>query len=92
MNTKFSIYHILVKHEYEAKDVLKIIKNGLSFESAAEKFSTCSSSTQRGLLGPYKPGRFVEAFEEAVTDLEFNKISEPIRTQFGYHLIIKRIL
>ncbi len=83
------IFHILVKHEYEAKDVLKKINEGLSFEQAARKFSSCPSAKDGGLLGEFKPGRYVEAFEEAVVDLKTNKVSSPVRTQFGYHLILK---
>lgn len=85
----FLVHHILVKHEYEAQDILKKIAKGESFASCAQKFSTCPSNKQGGLLGPYKKNRFVEPFEEAVESLELNKISPPIRTQFGYHLILK---
>lgn len=85
----FKVFHILVRHEYEAQDVLKKIKEGLSFEQAAQKFSICSSAPQGGALGVYKPHRFVEAFDEAVHDLEMNKVSQPVRTAFGYHLVLK---
>lgn len=91
MNTTFTVFHILVKHEYEAQDILKKIKDGLSFEQAAQKFSTCPSSKQGGLLGPYKSNRFVEAFDEALQDLVIDQISKPIRTQFGYHIILKKL-
>lgn len=87
--SKFNVKHILVKHEYEAQDILKKINEGLSFAEAAKKFSTCSSAASGGELGPFRPGRFVEAFEEAVDILPENKISKPVRTQFGYHLILK---
>lgn len=85
----YYVKHILVKYEYEAQDVLKKIKEGLSFAEAAMKYSTCSSAKQGGELGVFKPRRFVEAFEEAVDGLKENEISKPIRTQFGYHLILK---
>ena len=83
------IFHILVKHDYEAKDILKKMNEGLSFEQAARKFSSCPSAKDGGYLGEFKPGRYVEAFEEAVVDLKVDKVSVPIRTQFGYHLILK---
>lgn len=62
----------------------------MSFDQAAQKFSICPSAKDGGALGIYKPRRFVEAFDEALTELEFDKISNPVRTQFGYHLILKR--
>lgn len=86
----FKVFHILVKHEYEAQDVIKKLHEGMSFTQAAIKFSTCASSRDGGALGIYKPGRFVEAFDEAVVQLPLNTISPPIRTQFGYHVILKK--
>jgi parvulin-like peptidyl-prolyl isomerase len=91
MSQEFKIYHILVKHDYEAKDLLIKIKDQKSFELMAAKYSSCSSAKSGGLLGFYKAGRYVEAFEAAVLDLAFNKVSNPVRTQFGYHLIYKTI-
>lgn len=90
MKSQYMVYHILVKHEYEAQDVLKKIDQGLSFEAAAKKFSSCSSASQGGLLGPFKSGRFVEAFEEGLESVGLNAVSKPIRTSFGYHLILKK--
>lgn len=90
MDSQILIYHILVKYEYEAQDVFKKIKQGLSFNEAAQKFSICSSSKQGGFLGPFKPRRFVDAFSEAVEELKTDEVSNPVRTQFGYHLILKK--
>ena len=90
MTSSFKVFHILVKHEYEAQDVIKKLHEGMSFSQAATKFSTCSSARDGGALGPYKPGRFVEAFDEAAVKLPMNTISPPIRTQFGYHVILKK--
>jgi peptidyl-prolyl cis-trans isomerase C len=90
MNKPFKVFHILVKHEYEAQDVIKKLHEGMSFAQAATKFSSCSSARDGGALGPYKPGRFVEAFDEAVTEMPMDTISPPIRTQFGYHVILKK--
>lgn len=84
-----NIYHILVTHEYEAQDILLKLKSIEQFSDFAKKYSKCSSAINGGFLGPYKSGRFVEAFEEACELLSMNQISKPIRTQFGYHLILK---
>lgn len=86
---KYQLSHILVKYEYEAQDILKKIQEGKTFEEMAQKYSTCSSSKQGGFLGEFRPGRFVESFEEAVEKLSVDQISKPIKTQFGYHIVIK---
>jgi peptidyl-prolyl cis-trans isomerase C len=90
MMKPFKVFHILVKHEYEAQDIIKKLHEGMSFTQAAMKFSSCASARDGGALGPYKPGRFVETFDEAVTVLPLDTISPPIRTQFGYHIILKK--
>ncbi|MPW26082.1 peptidylprolyl isomerase [Alkalibaculum sp. M08DMB] len=79
--------HILVKEKEEAQEVLKELQEGLSFEKTAEKYSTCPSKAQGGDLGFFSRGQMVPEFEEAAFSMELNKISEPIKTQFGYHII-----
>jgi peptidyl-prolyl cis-trans isomerase C len=83
------VFHILVQHEYEAKDILLKLKSTEQFQEFAKKFSTCSSARAGGDLGVYKAGRFVEAFEDACEDLPLNQVSKPVRTKFGWHLILK---
>ncbi len=82
--------HILVAHEYEAKDILKKLSQGESFEKLASDFSMCPSSKQGGNLGEFPKGRMVPSFEKALLLLKENEISGIVRTQFGYH-IIKRL-
>lgn len=82
-----SASHILVKHEYEAKDILKKLAEGESFEKLAEDFSLCSSAKHQGHLGIFAPKQMVPAFEQALLLLKDNEISKPIKTQFGYHII-----
>lgn len=84
---KWRASHILVKHEYEAKDLMRALEQGKDFEELARKHSQCSSASVGGDLGVITPGRTVEEFEEALRALEVNQISKPVRTQFGYHLI-----
>lgn len=79
--------HILVEQEYEARDVLKKISEGKSFEEMAKAFSKCPSSANGGDLGEFGRGRMVEAFEEAAFALKVGETSAPVRTRFGYHLI-----
>ena len=79
--------HILVEQEYEAKDILKKIEEGKSFEELAKSFSKCPSSKKGGDLGEFGKGRMVKSFEDAAFALQVNEVSPPVRTQFGYHLI-----
>ena len=74
-----SAKHILVDNE--------IASGELSFEEAAKQYSTCPSKEQGGNLGVFGRGMMVPEFEEAAFGLELEKVSEPVQTQFGYHLI-----
>ena len=82
-----SAKHILVDTEELAKEVAEEIKNGMTFSDAATKYSTCPSKAQGGNLGKFGKGQMVPEFEEAAFNLEIGKVSEPVKTQFGYHLI-----
>ena len=86
------IYHILVKHHYEAEDLLRKLKEGSTFESLALKSSLCSSKLQGGCLGDLsKKWHLVDPeFKEACDQLNINEISKPVRSSFGYHLILKK--
>lgn len=79
--------HILVDSEEKAKEVKAVIDGGVSFEEAAQKNSSCPSSSQGGDLGFFTRGRMVPEFEEAAFELAIGEVSEPVKTQFGYHLI-----
>jgi peptidyl-prolyl cis-trans isomerase C len=82
-----SASHILVKQEYEAKDILKKLSEGEDFGKLAEDFSLCSSSKHQGFLGIFAPKQMVPAFEQALLLLKDGEISKPVKTQFGYHII-----
>ena len=79
--------HILVTTLEEAKEALAKINSGMTFEDAAEKFSMCPSKSSGGNLGTFGRGRMVPEFEKAAFELEVGVISEPVKTQFGYHII-----
>ncbi len=81
--------HILVKHEYEAKDIQRKLQNGEAFEKLAKDFSLCSSAPKGGDLGEFKKGMMVPAFEKALLKLKAKEISGIVKTQFGYHLILR---
>lgn len=83
-----SAKHILVDNKELCSEVRNNIENGeLSFEEAASKYSSCPSKEQGGDLGVFGRGMMVPEFEEAAFELELGKVSEPVQTQFGYHLI-----
>ena len=91
MANKIKCSHILVKKQSEAIEILDKIKNGEKFGKMARQFSTDSGSAKRdGSLGYFGRGKMVKEFENAAFTLQSGQISEPIKTQYGYH-IIKRL-
>ena len=82
--------HILVKHEFEAKDLQRKLQEKVPFEKLAQDFSLCPSSARGGDLGEFPKGRMIPAFEKALLALAPGEVSGIVRTQFGYH-IIKRL-
>lgn len=82
--------HILVDQEYEAQDLLKKIgAKEETFEALAQKFSKCPSGKSGGDLGEFGRGQMVQPFEEATFALGVGEVSAPVKTQFGYHLILR---
>lgn len=79
--------HILTDSEEQAKQIIEEIENGKSFEDAATEHSKCPSKAQGGNLGEFGRGRMVPEFEEAAFELEVGVISEPVKSQFGFHII-----
>jgi len=88
---KIKCSHILVKKHSEALSVIERLNKGESFDKLAKELSIDKGSGKRGGdLGFFGRGVMVKPFEEASFKLEKNQISEPIKTEFGYH-VIKRI-
>ena len=81
--------HILVDTEEKALELLGKINGGeISFSDAAKQFSSCPSGQRGGNLGDFTRGQMVPEFDKAVFELEVGAITaEPVKTQFGYHLI-----
>lgn len=79
--------HILVENKHEAEDLIKKMSEGSTFEELAKSFSKCPSGREGGNLGEFGRGQMVKPFEDAAFALEVDQVSEPIQTQFGYHLI-----
>lgn len=79
--------HILVEEEDKAREIYEKIKNGGDFEELAKEYSTCPSKEKGGNLGTFTKGQMVKEFEDAVFENEVGTITEPVKTQFGYHII-----
>ena len=91
MANKIKCSHILVQKQSEAIVILDKIKQGEKFGKLAKELSIDSGSAKRdGNLGYFGRGKMVKEFEDAAFKLEVGKISEPVKTQYGYH-IIKRL-
>ena len=81
--------HILVESEELARSVYDKIASGeVSFEDAAAEYSSCPSKANGGNLGDFGRGQMVPEFDSAVFSMEVGEVTkEPVKTQFGYHLI-----
>ena len=88
MSTEVKASHILVKTEQEAMDLYnEIVNDGKSFEEIAQAKSLCPSGQNGGDLGFFGKGMMVKPFEDAAFSLEVGELSQPVETQFGWHLI-----
>ena len=88
MSNKIKCSHILVQKQSEALAVLEKIKNGEKFGKLAKELSIDSGSAKRdGNLGYIGRGKMVKEFENAAFNLQAGQISEPVKTQYGYHVI-----
>jgi foldase protein PrsA len=80
--------HILVKTEKEAKDLKARLAKGEDFATLAKEFSTDPASKDRGgQLGYFPRGEMTAEFEKAAFTLKVGSISDPVKTEYGYHLI-----
>tara|TARA_B100001971_G_scaffold179534_1_gene175078 strand:- start:196 stop:474 length:279 start_codon:yes stop_codon:yes gene_type:complete len=91
MSNKIKCSHILVEKHSEAIILLERIQKGEKFGKLAKEFSIDSGSAKRdGNLGYFGRGKMVKEFEKSAFSLQTGQISEPVKTQYGYH-IIKRL-
>lgn len=79
--------HILLETEEEAKDVIKSLNEGADFVELAKEKSIGPTGPNGGDLGYFSKGRMLPAFEEVAFNLEVGKISEPVKSDYGYHVI-----
>lgn len=84
---EFSASHILVESEAEARALIGQLDQGADFSVLAREHSTGPSGPNGGRLEWFGKGRMVPPFEAAVMVLEVGQVSEPVQTQFGWHVI-----
>jgi peptidyl-prolyl cis-trans isomerase C len=86
---KIKCSHILVKKQSEAMLILERLKKGESFTNLAKELSIDKGSAKKGGdLGLFGRGMMVKQFEEAAFKLNKGEMTlEPVRTEFGYHII-----
>lgn len=80
--------HILVEDEKLAKDLVKKIKDGEDFEELAKEHSKDEgSAAMGGNLGFFPRGKMVPEFEEKAFSLKVGEVSDPVKSDHGYHII-----
>jgi len=82
------VSHILVKTRAEALDLIKQLKQGTKFAALAMKHSIGPSAKKGGDLGFIRRGDTVKAFDRAAFSLNVGEVSKPVKTRFGWHVIL----
>ena len=80
--------HILVESQDHALELKQQLEGGADFSELARMHSRCPSGKEGGTLGRFARGEMVREFDAVVFgDLAVGAVSEPVKTQFGFHLI-----
>lgn len=80
--------HILVDSEEKAKEAKKKLSKGSKFEDVVKEFSKDDSTKAAGgVLGYFREGQVVPEFEKKAFAMKVGEISDPVKTQFGWHII-----
>lgn len=88
MKTEIEAQHILVDDEETADEVKKKLDDGESFKDLAKEYSTDEENAKdAGKLGYFSTGEMDPEFEEVAYNLDIDKISDPVMSQFGFHII-----
>lgn len=85
---EFDASHILVETEEEAQEIKAQLDDGADFAELAQQRSTGPSGPNGGALGWFGKGQMVPEFETAVLELEKGQVSDPVQTQFGWHVVM----
>ena len=80
--------HILVEDKKTAEKVEKELAAGGDFAELATKYSTDAGTKEKGgSLGYFGKGNMVAEFEDVAFNMDVNEISDPVKTEYGYHII-----
>ena len=85
--TEYNASHLLVETEEEAIAAKARVEAGEEFADVARDVSTGPTGPNGGNLGWFGEGQMVPAFEAAVVSMEVDGLSDPVQTQFGWHVI-----
>ncbi|WP_340110101.1 peptidylprolyl isomerase [Pikeienuella sp. HZG-20] len=87
--TQYKARHILVPDEADAREIAESARaEGADFAELAKTRSKGPSAPSGGDLGWFEKGQMVPEFEGAVLALKPGEVSEPVKTQFGWHVIL----
>jgi len=78
----------LIADEKAAQKLKAELDNGADFAKLAKKHSKCPSGKSGGDLGFFGKGQMVKEFDDAAFSLPVGVVSKPVKTEFGYHLIV----
>ncbi len=87
LGKEYNASHILVETEEEATAIAAEVRDGADFAETAKTKSTGPSGPNGGSLGWFSEGMMVAPFQEAVEAMEPGAVSDPVQTQFGWHVI-----
>jgi foldase protein PrsA len=87
MQTELDAQHILVADEETANEVVSRLDDGDDFGELAAEYSMDGSAEDEGNLGYFSAGAMVPEFEDAAYNMEVGEISEPVQSEFGFHII-----
>lgn len=79
--------HILVDDEETANKVKKLLDDGGDFAALAKEYSKDGSAQSGGDLGYFTKGEMIQEFEDAAFSMEIGQVSEPVKSEYGYHII-----
>lgn len=80
--------HILVANQKDAESIMARLSKGEDFAALAKRFSKCPSKSKGGNLGWFGKGEMVPEFEKACFEGQKGQVVGPVKTEFGYHIIL----
>jgi foldase protein PrsA len=87
LKTEIRAQHILVEDEEVAKKVISKLNDGTDFAALAQEYSSDTTAEEGGDLGFFSTGKMLPEFEEVAYSLKIDEVSDPVKTQYGYHII-----